>query len=589
MGKLRYYRFLYRYLRLVAFQRDTLGRTAEALAASRPDAPCCRFEEETISFAAMNRRANRRANFFHGLGVGKGEVVCLLMENRPEFLETVIGLAKLGAVTALLNTNLKGSALAHCINISGATRVIVGAECLEALQAVLPDLESVATAGVFVDTRWSGGVPPPAGTNDLNGMLAGADESNPHHPPLSSKDLVLYIYTSGTTGLPKAARINHYRLHGAGLAMGFYALALNSNDVVYCALPLYHSNGILIAFGSAMVSGAALALSRRFSASGFWDEAAGMGATAFIYIGEVLRYLVNQPPSPAERQHRVTRILGNGLRPDIWPAVGERFGIAHIREFYASTEGNAITINLDDRPESVGTCVLKLSDNLVVVRYDVEADDYIRDAQGHCQRCQPGEAGELLAENTRTVPFHGYANARETERKILRNVFKPGDAYFRTGDLVSRDAQGYYYFVDRIGDTYRWKGENVSAQEVQEILSGFDGLHMVNVYGVKLPGAEGRVGMAALQMGEGHAFDGAGFYRFATERLASYAAPAFVRLVSEMDLTGTYKLRKTDLQSQGFDPEQVEGALFYVDRDKSTYAPLDSKVYRDIIGGSLGF
>ncbi|MCH8888741.1 MAG: long-chain-acyl-CoA synthetase [SAR324 cluster bacterium] len=587
MGKRNYYRFLFRYLGLVLFKRKTIGATLEKTAARHGGRVCVLFEDESITYAEMNRRANRRANFFHGLGIAKGDVVCLLMENRPEFLATVLGLAKLGAVTALINHNLKGRALAHTLNLSGAQVLVVGQECLETLDAVLPELERIPSDRIYVDTRWDAGGSGPAGLQHLNALLTAAGEDNPHPPPLNSKDPVLYIYTSGTTGLPKAAIINHMRWFSAGLAMGSYALQVTQRDVVFCALPLYHSNGILIAFGASLINGAALGLSRRFSAGGFWEEAVRFEATCFIYIGEVLRYLLNQAPGEAETRHRITRILGNGLRPDIWPAFRERFGIADIREFYASTEGNAATINMDNVAGSVGTPVLKSSDNTALVRYDVERDAYLRDTEGFCQRCDPGETGELLGEIKAVTPFYGYTNPRETERKILHDVFRKGDAWFRTGDLLKKDEQGYYYFLDRIGDTYRWKGENVSTQEVQEILAGFNGMQLVNVYGVKMPGADGRIGMAAIQLAEGQPFDGAAFHAFAAENLAGYALPGFVRVVQGMDLTGTFKIRKTDIQGEGFDPAATSDPLFYRDSREATYAPLDAAVFQRINSGAL--
>jgi fatty-acyl-CoA synthase len=589
MRKPPYYRFVYRYLSLVALKNRTLGRTVEQAAARRPEAIACLFEDERITYGELNRRANRRANLFRSLGVGKGDVVCLLMENRPEYLETVVGLAKIGAVTAQVNYNLKDGSLTHSINLVGARRIIVGLECLAQLQVVLPSLERIRADAVYVDTRWVDYDPPTPGMHDLNTLLAHADDGNPQHAPMNSKDPVLFIYTSGTTGLPKAARINHYRWYAAGLVMGYYAMSIEQDDVLYCPLPLYHSNGCLIAFGSAMVTGATFALTRRFSASRFWDEAKQYGATAFVYIGEVLRYLVNSAAHPGERTHRVLRILGNGLRPDIWPKVEQRFGIPHIREFYASTEGNAVTVNVDDTSGSVGTSVLHFADNTTLVRYDLEKEQYVRDGQGFCIHCRPGEVGELLGEIKSTHPFYGYSDAKETERKILRNVYKKGDAYFRTGDLMKQDAAGHYFFVDRIGDTYRWKGENVATQEVQEVLSGFGGVHLVSVYGVQVPNTEGRVGMAALQMEEGRAFEPAAFYRFAGEMLPVYAVPAFVRLVGEMDITGTFKLRKVELQRQGFDPQQVQGALYYLDRRQGSYVPLDAAAFQGISGGQITF
>jgi fatty-acyl-CoA synthase len=572
---------LFRYITLLLLNNRTLGKTTEQMAVKRAAAPCLLYGDRRITFDEFNRAANRRANLFLALGAQKGEVVALLMENRPEFLETLAGLAKLGAVTAAINTNLTGAGLIHCLNISGAKRVVVGRECVKNLNDVLPQLQGIRADGVFVDSGPETGAASPAGCHDLDSMLSGASPENPPPVKLSSKDLLMFIYTSGTTGLPKAAKITHLRWFSAGYAMGYFGLEIAEDDVVYCALPLYHSNAALIAFGTSMINGCALAISRRFSASRYWEEATKMGATCFIYIGELLRYLMNTPAGSYDKAHKITRILGNGLRPDIWDDFRKRFNIAHIREFYASTEGNAATLNMEDRSGSVGKPILK-SMNLPLVRYDVETESYPRDANGFCQKCAVGEAGELLGEVKGTSKFDGYTNPQDTEKKLLRNVFKKGDLFFKTGDLMKKDADGFHYFVDRIGDTFRWKGENVSTQEVQEILAGFPGLHLINVYGVHVPGAEGRVGMAALMFEHGKSFSGEEFFKYADAHLPIYSRPAFLRVVENLEVTGTYKLKKTDLQKQGFDLAQVKDPLFIRDESKRAYAPLTKAVFGDV-------
>jgi fatty-acyl-CoA synthase len=584
-----YYKFLFRYLGLLAFKRHTLGKTVEQMAARQGNTPFLLFENEQVTFDEFNRASNRRANLMMALGVQKGEVIALMMENRPEILTTLVGLSKLGAVTSAINTNLTGQALAHSLNICGATRLIVGAECLERLVDILPNLERIRSQNVFLDTRWPATVPLPGGLQDLNGMLTGASEADPPPVPLRSSDLLMFIYTSGTTGLPKAARITHLRWFTGALALGYYAWEVTPQDTVYCALPLYHSNGAIIAFGAALVNGAKLGISRRFRASKFWEEVVQFKATCFIYIGELLRYLVNTPPTSHDRAHKVDRILGNGLRPDIWKQFQERFAVPHIREFYASTEGNAGMVNLADVPGSCGTPILKTSNNLALVGYNVDSNEYIRDGNGFCTRCAPGEIGELLGQIKATTPFQGYSNAAETEKKLLRNVFKKGDVYFKTGDLLKQDAAGHYYFVDRIGDTYRWKGENVSTQEVQELLTSYPGIHMINVFGVSIPGAEGRAGMAVMLMEENAKFDPAAFFKHTQDHLPSYARPAFVRLAKDMFLTGTFKLRKVELQKAGFDPAGAEGPVYYRDESKAAYMPLTPALHEDIKAGRVRF
>ncbi len=589
MARHRFYGFLLRYFHLLIFKRQTLGKVAEQMARRYGSEEFIWFENERISFEEFNRAANRRANLFMAMGVARGEVVALMMDNRPEFLTTLAGLSKLGAAAAAINTNLVGPALVHCLNLSGAAKIVVGAECVDRLAEALPQMSAIRPAGVFVDTRWPADTAAPAGTHNFNEMLAGASDAEPPPVALTSADLLMYIYTSGTTGLPKASRISHSRWYAGGLVMGYYALALEHGDRVYCALPLYHSNGSLIAFAAAAVNGCGLALSRRFSARNFWQEVTSLGATCFIYVGEVLRYLVNSPVGQYDRAHKVTRILGNGLRPDIWTAFQQRFGVAHIREFYLSTEGNAATLNLDDVPGSVGKDILEATSNLKVVRYDVETNTYPRDLKGFCIPSQPGEVGELLGAITFLKPFHGYTNPEETKKKVLGDVFRKGDLYFKTGDLVKQDEQGYFFFVDRIGDTFRWKGENVATQEVQEILAGYPGVQMISVYGVSIPGAEGRAGMAALMLETGQQFQPQAFYKYCQEKLASYARPAFVRLTSAMDMTGTFKLRKSEMQMVNFNPANVKDPLFFRDEAQAAYSALTPAVYQDIQTGRVRF
>ena len=585
MRSLNFYRLLGRNIKFLVFKRDTVGKTSEQMAVQRRDEVFLLFEDEKFTFDEFNRRANRRANLFRAMGVGKGDVICLMMENRPEFLETLVGLAKLGAVTAAINTNIKGQALVHSLKVAQAKKAIVGAECVAAFKEAMGVEQSVAPDEVFIDTRWQADTQRPAGSQDLTDMLHGASEDNPPRPALRSNDLFMYIYTSGTTGLPKAARVTHWRWFAPAAAFGWYGMGVRPDDTVYCALPLYHSNGALIAFGSALYNGAKLALSRKFSATRFWEEVNQTGATCFIYIGEVLRYLVNSPPGPYDRNHKVDRILGNGLRPDIWEVFRKRFGVEHIREFYASTEGNAATLNMNDVVASVGKPVL--TDNLAVLRFDVEKEEYLRDEAGFCIRCDSGEVGALVGGISAALPFSGYTNSEETEKKLLRDVFKAGDSYFKTGDLLKKDADGNYFFVDRIGDTFRWKGENVSTHEVAEILSTFPGVSFVTVFGVEVPATEGRVGMAAVTMEKENAFDPQAFYRFTEDQLPGYSRPAFLRLKPELEVTGTFKLLKVDLKHTGYNPELVSDELFFRQGETKNYVPLDKALFDRIQSGSL--
>ncbi|HKJ23522.1 MAG TPA: long-chain-acyl-CoA synthetase [Myxococcota bacterium] len=575
----------------------SVGELLEDRAEEFADRPFVLFEGRRSTYAEHNAAANRVAHWARERGLRRGDVVALLMENRPEYLAVWMGLAKLGVKAALINTNLTGKTLRHALGTSEARHLVLGAECIDRFASTADDLARILE--VWVDTEpGHGGEGGERWGFDLGAALADSDPANPPsvwRDGLRSGDDLLYIYTSGTTGPPKAARFSHLRFISTG-DIGAWAQDLSTLDVHYCALPLYHTAGGVMQLGAAMFAGAGLALCRRFSASGFWDDVRKYDATAFQYIGEFCRYLVNQPPRPDDRDHGIRVAIGNGLRPDIWAAFRDRFGIPRILEFYGATEGNVSFMNFENKEGSVGrypsAILRRLMSNARIVRFDVETETHARGPDGFCIECGPDEPGELLGRipegEQASGRFEGYTSKEATDKKVLRDVFAPGDAWFRTGDLLRRDADGFYYFVDRIGDTYRWKGENVSTQEVAEVLSGFPGLDMINVYGVEVPGADGRAGMMAFVPPEGApAFDGRAFHGFVTERLASYAAPLFVRVVEIAELTGTFKLRKVTLQQEGFDPDRVSDPVFVRDDAARAYVPLTPARFRAIGRGEL--
>lgn len=550
-----------------------------------PGAPALRFEDEVISFGELDAEASRYAHWARAHGVGRGDVVALFMENRPEYLYAWLGLAKLGAVGALINTHLRGQALAHTLRLADAKLHVVGHELAE------PHAEAAAGLEARPEAWVTGGG---AGGLDLDAALA-AQPATPLGPEaragLRTRDLLFYIYTSGTTGLPKAARISHHRFLTVANA---FAAATGSgrSDRMYVVLPLYHTAGGVCAVGSALVSGAQIVLRRRFSASHFWEDCVRHEVTLFQYIGELCRYLVNTPAHPLERQHRVRLCVGNGLRPDVWEPFQKRFGIGRIVEFYGATEGNVALTNIDGKPGAVGRIPWYLERLMPIklIRFDVETEAPVRDERGFCIACGPGEIGEALGRipddpNAPLGRFEGYTSEEATEKKILRNVFEPGDAWFRSGDLLRRDAEGYFYFVDRIGDTFRWKGENVATSEVAEVLSVHPGVKEANVYGVQVPGADGRAGMASLVVDP--EFDLDALYSHVQRQLPAYARPLFVRLQPELEITGTFKHRKVDLVREGFDPDAVKEPLYLADAAKGCFVPLDAGLCERIRSGEL--
>jgi fatty-acyl-CoA synthase len=403
---------------------------------------------------------------------------------------------------------------------------------------------------------------------------------------ITARETALYIFTSGTTGLPKAARITHMR---AQLYMRGFAAATGARatDRIYVTLPFYHATGGLCGAGAALLNGGSVVLRKHFSASHFWDDIVAEGCTMFVYIGELCRYLANQPPEPAETQHRLRLAFGNGLRPDVWEKLVGRFAVPRVLEFYGSTEGNVSLFNFDGKLGAIGRAPRwgKRLFNIRLAQFDVEAETPVRGPDGRCREAPPGEAGECLGEIKRDArtAYVGYADRAASEKKVLRDAFRAGDAWFRTGDLLKQDADGYFYFVDRIGDTFRWKGENVSTSEVAAALEAAPGVKEVNVYGVKVADLDGRAGMAGLVADEG--FDAAALHPFLAQRLPAYAQPLFLRLLPEIAITGTFKYRKLDLVAEGFDPAVVKDPLYALVGE--AYEPLTADLYGRIMSGEL--
>ena len=578
---------------------SALFRTYRKVGVLRPDSPVTfadRFEaqvedgpervalvqgDRSLRYHEVDAAANRFAHWAQSIGVARGDVVALLIGNRPELAIAQIALAKLGAVSALINHHLRENALAHCIAVAEPVCTIVHTEFGGEWESALSHFDAPPSAFAL------GG--PAERAQPLDPLLAQAspDALDPGlRAGLVAGDPYLYIYTSGTTGLPKAARISHLR--GMQLAGGAIAsLALAPGDRMYIPLPLYHSAGGGMALGGSLLSGAAAVIAPKFSASQFWSDCVRHGVTTFQYIGELCRYLLHTPEHPDERRHTVRGCVGNGLRPEVWRPFQERFRIPQIVEFYGATEGNVAIINYDGKVGSVGRlpALVRRFMGTQLIRYDVEADAHVRGPDGFCIPCGPGEVGEAIGRINSVTRFEGYTSASATEKKILRDVFEKGDAYFRTGDLLRMDEEGYFYFIDRIGDTFRWKGENVATSEVAEVLSLAAGVREANVYGVSVPGHDGRAGMAALVVDE--KFDPAALYAHVAGALPSYARPLFVRISSEIEITGTFKHRKVDLVKQGFDPAVVPDPVLFAEPVAQSYVPLAPAHYGRILAGEV--
>jgi acyl-CoA synthetase (AMP-forming)/AMP-acid ligase II len=532
------------------------------------------FENRRWTWQELDQDVNRWANLLGTRGVRAGEVVALVMDNRPEYLLAQTALVRLGAVPAFINAHLAGEALQHAVGVSGARALLAGREHRDKLEPLRGGLAGIT------DARWwyAGEGEDYAAPDLLDGALRGQSAAPPPSVSRKATDTGCYIYTSGTTGLPKAAIVTHRRWLGAAAGFAFVLADAHDDDVIYCTLPLYHSSAQFAGWGGALFTGATLLLRRRFSTREFWNDVHAHGATVFLYIGELCRYLLNAPPQARERGHRLRVAVGNGLRETIWAEFQQRFGIPLVREFYGSTEGNVALLNVEGRVGYVG----RLRPGMAVIACDPDSAEPLRDAKGRCRRVATGETGLIIGLINPLLSFDGYLDRKATQKKILEGVFFARDRWFNTGDLVRVDAGGWVAFADRAGDNYRWKGENISAGEVEAALHGCPGVSEAIVYGVDVPGAEGRAGMAALVTTEG--FDIETFARWVRERLPSYQQPRFVRLLGgDAKTTGTFKYQKAAYRAEGFDPARTTDALFL--RVDGHYEPLDAAVLAGIVAG----
>jgi fatty-acyl-CoA synthase len=561
----------------------TINDIVEDFAREKPKNIAVLCQDRVLTYADLAEGANRYAHWAMGQGIRKGDVVALFMEGRPEYLCAWLGILKLGGVVALINTNLRGNPLAHSIGIAGARHVVVGAELGEQYGEIAASLEPRPVA-------WATGGRV-AGTEDLDAALSEASSATPDRAVrdgLVCRDNAFYIYTSGTTGLPKAANFSHMRML---FMMDGFASALDARetDRMYDTLPLYHSTGGVCAVGVALTTGGSLVIRRKFSVQEFWRDCHTFRPTFFQYIGELCRYLLNAPPGAHEQDHAIRAITGNGLRPEIWKAFQARFAIPRIIEFYGATEGNVSMLNYDGRVGAVGRVpgYMRSIIKVRIVRFDIETEMPVRGADGFCIECADDEVGEAIGRITGEAGrgFEGYTQKADTKKKILEDAFERGDRWFRTGDLMRRDALGYFYFVDRIGDTFRWKGENVATSEVAEVLGIVPGIAEANVYGVHVPGQDGRAGMAALVVAPN--FNPVLLNDKLKQNLPAYARPVFLRLKPEMEITGTFKQRKVELVKEGFDPSAIADPLYWHNPERERYERLDAATYAEIESGRL--
>jgi len=571
---------------------DCFGAQVQRNAESYGDRVAILCEDRELTWSEFNALANRYANTFAAQGLGRGDTASVIMENRVEFLATIVGLNKIGVTGALINTNLRGRQLQHCITVTRSKKCIFGEELGDALHEVKAELQ-LEESRDYVFVPDSGTTPPPNWASNLSTDSESAALSNPEATgSVTLGENALYIFTSGTTGLPKAAVLSNRRyLMSAALAhKAMYRCT--EQDRFYICLPLYHGTGLMLGAGPAFSSGASMFIRRKFSASNFLPEVRKYQTNLLVYIGELCRYLMNTPEQPDDADNPLHTMTGNGLRPDVWMGFKQRFGVKRISEFYGASEGNVAFANLLNKDCTVGMT----SARVALVQYDVDADEMVKTSDGRCSEVASGEPGLLLGHINEEAVFEGYTDPEATEQKIIRNAFEEGDAWFNSGDLMREVDVGFtlgyahYQFVDRVGDTFRWKSENVSTNEVGEILNGFEGISFCNVYGVEIPGADGRAGMAAVALAdEVSELDMESFSIYAAEQLPSYARPVFVRIRNDIDVTGTFKMVKGDLRKEGYDLTQIDDPLYVMKPGSDRYELLDTEFAAALARGDGGY
>ena len=560
-----------------------LGIAFEKAVKRNPQGIALLFEDQSYSYRALNEWANQIAHYYLSLGAKKGDVIAVMVENRPELIATIVALAKIGVTIALVNTSQVGKVLAHSINLVNPIAVIAGEEVRAAIDEIRQDL-NVAQDRFhwFADqeTRKHAGTAPKGYVN-----LAQQIDQFPKFNPsttrtVTGKDGLFYIYTSGTTGLPKAVIFTHSRWT---LAYGTYGHILNlgKDDVMYVTLPLYHATGVVVCWCGVIAGSATLAVRRKYSTSAFWKDVQKFNASAIGYVGELCRYLIDAPTTELDRAHRVTKMIGNGMRPNIWGKFKERFGVQEVLELYASSEGNVGFSNIFNFDNTVGFSPTPYA----IVEFDKEKNELVRDKKGHCKKVKTGEVGLLIGKITSRSPFDGYTDPEKNKSVILKDVFTKGDSYFNTGDLVRDIGFRHAQFVDRLGDTFRWKGENVSTTEVENMVCEYHKIAESVVYGVEIPNTNGRAGMAAITLVDGEELnedDLSAMVNVFKKCLPSYAIPVFLRVQAKVETTGTFKYQKNKLKEDAFNPAKTSERLLVLLPGATAYCDVNAEIFNNI-------
>ena len=591
LGELKYIIPLLRYKFPDPDDNESLAHSFENTVKQFGDNNFIFFEDENWSYSETNNAANSLANKLIEDGVCHSDRVVLFMENRPDFIITILALNKIGAIGVLINTSLTGKPLIHCINSSDSKKCIVGAELASSLEDVLDEINVKNKSDIYWVEDGDRFICPEWALNLKPSLDDSKNENLEITNMVTAKDTAFYIFTSGTTGVPKAALFPNSKIIAASMNISKGGYRISDSDCMYNCLPLYHSTGLMLGLCACIQVGAATFIRRKFSASAFWKEAKQFNTTAFVYVGELCRYLSFQDSCEEEKDNPISSMVGNGSRPDLWDCFRNRFNVERIIEIYGASEGNALFMNLLNKDETIGMTNARVA----LLEYDVAEDKLVKDTENKFIEVDEDEPGLLLVEIGPDAIYNGYTDKKASEEKVISNVFENGDRWFNTGDLVKTMDVGFslgrthYQFVDRVGDTFRWKSENVSTNEVAEILNAFDQVNMANVFGVKVPQNEGRAGMVAFNCNLDD-FKWDEFSEFVSIKLPSYAQPVFVRIIEELETTGTFKLKKNDLREEAYHLDKVKGDKVFIKKPgEKTYTLLDENYYGVIQDGGAGF
>ncbi|MFT7683044.1 MAG: acyl-CoA synthetase (AMP-forming)/AMP-acid ligase II [Moritella dasanensis] len=564
----------------------SIGLLLEQQAVNNSDLIAIQFKNQRYNYEGLNQQVNQYAHFLDEYGICKNDKIAIMLDNRPETIIVALAVVKLGAIACMINTTQRNAILEHSLAVVDTKLLIADEIYISAIDNIKTKMSATLQQNIFYIPALKKAITA-LEFRDISTLVSNYSVLNPDSTAkVQLKHSAFYIFTSGTTGLPKAARMSHHRWFKSMAGMGMASLRLTADDILYLSLPLYHNNALTVSLSAVFGNAATLALSEKFSSSRFWDEIREHKATAFTYIGELCRYLLNVPAKNNDKQHNIKKIIGNGLRPEIWDEFQQRFGIEHINEFYGASECNLVFTNAFNLPHTAGFTPLAFT----VVEYDIANDEPVYNSEGKMIKVKTGEVGLLLTKITKRSPFDGYTDDKESDKKLFKSVLKDGDYYFNTGDLVYYQGFRHIAFVDRLGDTFRWKGENVATTQVEGQLNDFKQIDQSVAYGVQLPHHDGRAGMVALTLNcPIQEFSASEFYQHVTSVLPNYAQPVFIRLRTQQEVTGTFKYKKTDLKNESYLPNAAEEIILVKHPIMNSYTTLDNNAIDAIEQKQLSF